>query len=97
MEKPIKITVVVPWYKRLKWDMVEFFRILSGGQYCCNCKMCFDYECEYCYIRKPHWYSKQIRTKFQPLEWNSKLWSRITKAFESLKPVKLGGTKCVKR
>lgn len=85
MEKPIKLTVVIPWYKRFKGNIVEFFRILSGGQYCCNCKICFDYECDYCYIRKPHWYSKQIRTKFEPLECNSKWWLRVAKAFKSLK------------
>lgn len=82
---PIKITVKFPLSTRIKGTVKEFFRILSGGQYCCNCKICFDYECDYCYIRKPHWYSKQIRTKFKPLECNSKWWLRLVKAFKSLK------------
>ena len=88
MEKSIKLTVIVPWYKRLKGDIVEFFRILSGGQYCCNCKTCFDYECEYCYIRKPHWYSKQIRTKFKPYDRNTKWHLRVIDAFKSLASTK---------
>lgn len=82
---PIKITVKFPLSTRIKGTVKEFFRILSGGQYCCNCKICFDYECDYCYIRKPHWYSKQIRTKFKPLECNSKWRLRLVKAFKSLK------------
>lgn len=90
MEQPIKFEVKIPWYISLKGTVKEFFRILSGGQYCCNCKICFDYECEYCYIRKPHWYSKQIRTKFEPLKCNSKWWLRVARAFKSLKSDRRG-------
>ena len=88
MEKPVRIKVKIPWYISLKGTIKDFFRILLGGQYCCNCKICFDYECEYCYIRKPHWYSKQIRTKFKPLDRNTKWYLRVVDAFKSLTSIK---------
>ena len=80
-----KIKVIIPWYKQLKHDLITFFRILSGGQYCENCKLFFDYECEYCYTRKSHWFSRKVQTKFKPLERNKHLKDRTIAAFNSLK------------
>lgn len=80
-----KIKVIIPWYKQLKYNIITFFRILSGGQHCENCKFFFDYDCEYCYTHKSHWYSRKTQTQFVPLERNKHLKDRIIAAFNSLK------------
>ena len=84
-KEELKIKVIIPWWKRIKYSLITFFRVLSGGQYCENCKLFFDYECEYCYTHKPHWYSRKTQTKFVPLERNKHLKNRFIAALEAFK------------
>lgn len=64
---PIKITVKIPIIARIEGTIKDFFRKLSGGQYCCNYKVFFDYECEYCYTRKkPKPYPKDVLIQSDP-------------------------------
>lgn len=85
--KPIKVKF--PWYKLIYSYISEFFRILSGKEYCVNYSIFFDYECEYCYklqksFKKSDWYM----TKFKPVEGNDKFRCRLKRAIKSLSKIK---------
>lgn len=83
---PIKITVKIPIIARIEGTIKDFFRKLSGGQYCCNYKVFFDYECEYCYTRKKPKskpFKKVIRTKFVPIDNLDNIFYRVKRVFKT--------------
>lgn len=80
-KEPIKITVKIPISTKIKETIKDFFRKLSGGQHCCNCKVFVDYECEYCYTRKKP-FKKVIRTKFVPIDNFDNIFYRIKWVFK---------------
>lgn len=82
---PIKTTVKIPISTKIKGTIKDFFRKLSGDQYCCNCKAFFDYEYDYCYTRKkpkPKPFKKVIRTKFVPIDNFDNIFYRIKWVFK---------------
>ena len=92
-----KIKIKFPLHKKIKYSIDEFFRILSGKQYCCNCENFFDYCCEFCYKKHPEQlkYKRVLSmvksgnfdfsmSKFKPVKGNDKFWSRLIRAFGSL-------------
>ena len=78
-----KIVINVPWYKRLKWALVDFIHIATGSQHCINCKRVVDYECEYCYTRKKL-FKRTVKTKFVPVEGCGDWLKNLKRAFVSL-------------
>ena len=79
-ETPIKITVKFPISMRIKRAIKDFFRKLSGGQHCCNCKVFVDYECEYCYTHKEP-FKTVIRT-IVPIDNLDNIFHRVKRAFK---------------